>query len=445
MSIECDRELQKYVDLEEERQKNSLTLIASENYVFPDVYRYSGSFLTNKYSEGRVGARYYGGTKYIDMIEELCQKRALALFGLDPSLWGVCVQPYSGSVANFSAYSAMIQPGGKIMGMNLPAGGHLTHGFQTKAKKISGTSLYFSSFPYGVDKNGELDYHAIRAQFNEVQPEILICGYSAHSQDINYAELKDIVGDSAFLYGDVSHISALIAAGLMNSPFEHCDVVMTTTHKGLRGPRGGIIFYRKNATIKGVAHNLEAKMHSAVFPLMQGGPHNQTIAGTAHAMYMASLPDFKEYARQVVSNAKVLEEFFTQNKYDIVTGSTVNHMIIVDLTSKGVTGAEVEEMCDIIGVSINKNTVPTDTSPFNPSGIRLGTYAITTRGFREAQTRRVAEVIHAAVEILQAHKEERAGVSVQEWMHASKIVESKEVADARLKVHQLAELFPVPE
>lgn len=445
MGTEIDRELHSYIEKEEERQKTTLTLIASENYVFPYVYACSGSFLTNKYSEGKVGARYYGGTEYIDKIEDLCQKRALSLFRLDPSVWGVCVQPYSGSVANFSAYSALIGPGGKIMGMNLPAGGHLTHGFQTKVKKVSGTSLYFSSHPYGVDENGNLDYDLIRKQFEEVQPEILICGYSAHSQDIDYAELKDIVKDKAVLYGDISHISALISAGLMNNAFEYCDVVMTTTHKGLRGPRSGLIFYRKNITINGKQMNLEGAMHSAVFPLMQGGPHNQTIAGTAHAMLMASQPEFKEYAKQVIKNAKVLEKFFTDRKYSIVTGSTVNHMVIIDLSNKNVTGIDLEGLCDIIGISTNKNTVPKDTSPFRPSGIRLGTYAVTTRGFKEKETEEIAEIVDLAVEFLQNRQEERKGLSIKEWTDKFNIKDAEEIKEAIRKVRHLAELFPIPE
>lgn len=445
MNIEGDRELEEYVALEENRQRKTLTLIASENYVFPGVYKCSGSLLTNKYSEGKVGARYYGGTVYIDMIEELCQKRALALFDLDPALWGVCVQPYSGSVANFSAYSALIQPGGKIMGMNLPAGGHLTHGFQTKAKKVSGTSLYFSSHPYGVDENGLLNYKEIRKQFEDVQPEILICGYSAHSQDINYAELRNIVGDSAFLYADISHISALIAAGLLNNPFEYCDVIMTTTHKGLRGPRSGMIIYRKSVTVKNTEHNLEAKMHSAVFPLMQGGPHNQTIAGTAHAMLMAASPEFKTYAQHVLSNAKVLANFFSSRNYSIVTGSTANHMIIVDLTNKHVTGAEVEDICGLLGITINKNTVPKDTSPFKPSGIRLGTYAITTRGFKKKETEKVAECIHFAIELLRESAENRKQMPVHEWVEKNNILSLESVLEVQKQILQLAEAFPIPE
>lgn len=443
--MERDSELWTYVKKEENRQKSTLTLIASENYAFPDVYEYSGSFLTNKYSEGRVGERYYGGTKYIDKIEELCQKRALSLFNLDPSIWGVCVQSYSGSIANFSAYSALIGPGGKIMGMNLPAGGHLTHGFQTKTKKVSGTSLYFSSHPYGVNPNGEIDYKEIRKQFEEVQPEILICGYSAHSQDINYAELKDIVQDKAVLYGDISHISALISAGLMNNPFEHCDILMTTTHKGLRGPRGGLIFYKKSITIKGKSIDLERSMHSAVFPLMQGGPHNQAIAGIAHSMLMASYPEFKAYASQVIKNAKVLANYFTERNYSIVTKSTVNHMIIIDLSSKNITGADLEVLCDLIGISTNKNTVPKDTSPLRPSGIRLGTYGITTRGFKEKETVQVAEIIHTAVEFLISHQENRKDQTIQRWIDSSDIINTKEIKDSIKKVNDLAALFPIPE
>ncbi|KAI5161989.1 glycine hydroxymethyltransferase [Nematocida ausubeli] len=447
MSVEQDSQLKEYVDQEENRQRNSLTLIASENYVFPEIYKYSGSLLTNKYSEGKVGARYYGGTKYIDAIESLCQKRALALFGLDPNEWGVCVQPYSGSVANFSAYSALIGPGGKIMGMNLPAGGHLTHGFQTKTRKVSGTSLYFASYPYEVDEKGVLDYSIIEKQVNEINPELLICGYSAHSQDINYQKLRSIIGSNAFLYADISHISALIACNLMNSPFAHCDVVMTTTHKGLRGPRGAIIIYRKSVTIKGKEYNLEQRMHQAVFPLMQGGPHNQTIAGIAHAMHMAAQPEFKKYGEQVLANSKVMCKFFQEKGYNIITGSTVNHMIIIDLGNMNVGGQEVETFCDSLGISINKNSVPRDKgSLFTPSGIRLGTYALTTRGFKEDDIVFVAGMIDSVISLLKETAEERKGYKTLEaWMQEKNILQTSSMQRIIQQVSYFTQVFQIPE
>ncbi|KAI5171584.1 glycine hydroxymethyltransferase [Nematocida sp. LUAm3] len=450
MKITQDIELQKILKKEEDRQKNTITLIASENYVFPEVYRTSGSVLTNKYAEGRVGARYYGGTMYIDEMEILCQKRALKAFGVDEKEWGVAVQPYSGSIANLSAYAALTKPGGKIMGMNLPAGGHLTHGFQTPTKKISASSLFFSSHPYSVDAEGRMDYQEIEKEFQKVQPDILICGYSAHSQDIDYKRLREIAGDKAFLYADISHISALIVGGAMNNPFTYCDVVMTTTHKGLRGPRGAMIFYRKSVAVRGVSHNLDAAIHSSVFPLVQGGPHNHTISGIANAMHMVSLPEFKEYTKQVIKNAQRMQKKFTSLGYSIVTGSTVNHMMIIDLRNMGVGGSQVESVCDLLGISINKNTVPGDTSPFNPSGIRVGTYAITTRGFNEEETEELVSIIDYAVCVAKSYKESQKPLakdqtsSLLDWIETSKIMLSEEALKAKNKIAYLTNTHPIP-
>jgi glycine hydroxymethyltransferase len=401
VALENDKELEDMIKGEEGREENTLTLIASENYVFPEIYKISGSVLTNKYSEGRVGARYYGGTEWVDKVESLCQKRALDLFSLDPEMWGVSVQPHSGSIANFSAYSALTKPGGKIMGMDLPSGGHLTHGFQTKTKKVSGTSLYFTSSPYVVNTKGEIDYEDLQKRYSEFSPEILICGYTAHSQDIDYKRLKELCGDNSFLLADISHITALVAAGLMNNPFEHCDVVTMTTHKGLRGPRGAMIFYRKEVTKRGVTRNLDQDVSSAVFPLMQGGPHNHTIGGIAYALKMAKSDEFKEYARRVVTNAKVFAEVLREKGYSVLTGGTVNHMVLVDLKNKEVGGGEVEHLCEVLGISINKNAVPGDKNPLNPSGIRLGTYGITTRGMRETDTKYLSEIVDRVVVLCQ--------------------------------------------
>ncbi|OAG28791.1 glycine hydroxymethyltransferase [Nematocida displodere] len=445
MTTYQDIELEHLIKEEEQRQDNTLTMIASENYVFPYVYACSGSMLTNKYSEGRVGARYYGGTAYIDLIEDLCQKRALKLFNLDPEVWGASVQPYSGSVANFAAYSAMTVPGGKIMGMDLPSGGHLTHGFQTKAKKISGTSLYFSSHPYTVTDKGVIDYDALEEQFNQVLPDILICGYSAHSQDLQYERLRSIAGNRAFLFADISHISALISAGLMNSPFEHCDVVMTTTHKGLRGPRGAIIFFKKSVTVSGTTHNLDQKVNSAVFPLLQGGPHNHTIAGIAHALEMASRPEFKASLQQVVKNSQVLVRVLKNKGYNIVTESTVNHIALVDLRNKNIKGQDVETVCDFLGLTINKNAVPNDQSFFKPSGIRLGTYAITTRGLKEEETERLALIIDFAACMALAHQESGSSLALSEWLCEKSPERQKMLLDVQNQIAALARQFPVPK
>ncbi|KAI5186748.1 glycine hydroxymethyltransferase [Nematocida homosporus] len=439
-----DTELHVALRSEEARQQKTLTLIASENYVFPDVYLYAGSVLTNKYSEGRVGARYYGGTQYIDVIESMCQARALSLFGLDPAVWGVSVQPYSGSVANFAAYSALIGPGGKIMGMNLPSGGHLTHGFQTKSKKVSATSLYFSSFPYRVTEEGFIDYDELREQFLEVCPEILICGYSAHSQDLDYQQLRDIVGDKAFLYADISHIAGIIAAGRMNSPFTYCDVVMTTTHKSLRGPRGAVIFYRKSVTVKDTVYDLDQRINSAVFPFLQGGPHNQTIAGIAHAMYMAAQPEYQQYIDQVLLNAKAMARAFQARNYQILTGSTTNHMLIIDLKNKHVGGSEVEFVCDLLNLNINKNTVPKDTSPLKPSGIRVGVYAITTRGLKEADATFIVEVIDFAVSICTRYTQSNPTLPISQWLTNERITTDPDFIKYHNKILALSETHPAP-
>lgn len=441
LGLEEDKYMDDMVRLEEERQNETVTLIASENYAFPRVYAYSGSMLTNKYSEGRPRARYYGGTSCIDAIEEAAQKRALELFKLDPETWGVSVQPYSGSIANFSAYSALTRPGGKIMGMNLPAGGHLTHGFQTKTKKVSGASLYFESHPYGVSDCGLLDYQAIAEQFEEVQPDILICGYSAYSRDIEYDRLREIVGNRAFLYADISHISAIIAAGRMNSPFPHCDVVMTTTHKGLRGPRGALIYYRKEASVKEKKYNLDALINSAVFPLMQGGPHNHTIAGIGYALLLAGHSEFGTYIDAVLRNSRAISQAFLDGGYTVVSGGTDNHMFLVDLENKGVNGAQVEAVCDLIDLSINKNTVPGDASPMNPSGIRIGSYAGTTRGLGEKDFIELFEVIDYVVKFISRTNKSGTAESFAEWKN--RIASSDSLADQRKKVRGLARKYPV--
>jgi len=438
-----DEELDAYVEQEEKRQKNGITLIASENYAFPGVYKYCGSLLTNKYSEGRVGARYYGGTEIIDKIEELCQKRALELFGLEEKAWGVSVQPYSGSIANFSAYSAMVAPGGKIMGLSLPSGGHLTHGFQTKSKKISASSLYFSSHQYEVEEDGRISYEKLEKQFEEVFPEVLICGYSAHSQDIDYKRLREIVRNRGFLYADISHISALVSAGLMNSPFEHCDAVMTTTHKGLRGPRGALIYYKKTVSILGKTFDMDTKINSAVFPLVQGGPHNHTIAAIAHTMKMASTQDFKDYAKQVAKNAQEMRRFFTSNGYKVVTGETVNHMVLLDLKNKEVSGEEVETVCEALGISVNKNSVPKDISVLRPSGVRLGTYAITTRGMREPESKKVAELVDLAVKSVQSYKKTKTSKTIKQWI-SEEVENNEDLRSAKNTVINLTQRFKIP-
>ncbi|AFN82470.1 serine-glycine hydroxymethyltransferase [Encephalitozoon romaleae SJ-2008] len=393
-----DPELHALINGETERQKKTINLIASENYVHQSVMEANGSILTNKYSEGRVGERYYGGTHWIDRIEALCQKRALELFSLDPDVWGVNVQAYSGSPANFAVYTGLVPPGGKIMGLDLPSGGHLTHGYKTRTRKISATSVYFDSRSYKIGSDGLIDYSGLEESFMEFLPHLLICGYSAYSRDIDYKRLSMIANkNNAFLFGDISHISPLIASGLMESPFKYCDVVMTTTHKGLRGPRGALIFYRRSVRKGEEVVDLETKINFAVFPMLQGGPHNHTIAGIASMLLHAKSPSFVEYARRVVENSKTLCNHLLSLGYKVPTGGTDNHMFLVDLRGKGVDGSIVEHMCDALEISVNRNTVVGDTSPLNPSGIRVGTYAVTARGFGADEMKEVGDIINSIV------------------------------------------------
>ncbi|WEL37762.1 serine-glycine hydroxymethyltransferase [Encephalitozoon hellem] len=441
-----DPELYALIGGEVERQKRTINLIASENYAHLSVMEASGSVLTNKYSEGKVGGRYYGGTEWVDRIEVLCQKRALDLFSLDPEVWGVNVQAYSGSPANFAVYTGIVPPGGRIMGLDLPCGGHLTHGYKTKTRKISATSVYFDSKPYRIGDDGLIDYSGLEKSFMEFLPQILICGYSAYSRDIDYKRLSQIASkNNAFLFADISHISPLIASGLMESPFRHCDVVMTTTHKGLRGPRGALIFYRKSVRKGEDVVDLETKINFAVFPMLQGGPHNHTIAGIASALLHARTPSFAEYTSRVVENSRALCNYLLSLGFEIPTGGTDNHMFLVDLRSKGVDGSIVEQVCDRLGVSVNRNTVVGDTSPLNPSGIRIGTYAVTARGFGTSEMKEVGDIINGIVTLC---REMSMGKRMSK-AEVEKAVSSKEfmcndlVVDLRRRISNLVEAYPI--
>lgn len=401
MQEEClsslDPEIYSYIKQEEKRQKGSLNLIASENFTPVSVLQANASVLTNKYSEGYPGKRYYGGTQYIDKIETLCQQRALELFKLDKNEWGVNVQALSGSSANLAVYTALIGPNGKILGMDLPSGGHLTHGYQSKTKKISASSLFFQSYNYKVDKDNLLNYDDIKSKFEECKPDIFVCGYSAYSRDIDYHKIRNIVGDK-FLMADIAHISGLVATGLLNSPFEYCDVVTMTTHKTLRGPRGALIFYRKNVTQNGVKINLEEKINFAVFPCLQGGPHNNAIAGIAVALKIARSEDYRNYCKQIVKNSQAMADELIRLGYKVLTGGTDNHMVIIDMTNY-LSGSEAELVCERANIIINKNATPDSTSPFNPKGARLGTPALTTRGLNENDFVYVTQLFNRAIQI----------------------------------------------
>ncbi|KAI5168439.1 glycine hydroxymethyltransferase [Pancytospora epiphaga] len=379
---EYDPELHQIIKDEEARQKETLNLIASENYTSISVLQANSSVLTNKYSEGKIGARYYGGNINIDRIETICKERALKLFNLDPNVWDVNVQTLSGAVANIAVYTGLVGRDGKIMGLDLPSGGHLSHGYQTKTRKISATSMFFNSKAYKCNIDGLIDYEVLEKEFKEFQPDLLICGGSAYVREFDYKKFREIAGDTLLMM-DMAHVSGFIATGCMANPFEYCDIVTTTTHKILRGPRGGMIFYKKKRMYKNELFDLQGAIEGAVFPGIQGGPHNQKIAALAVALKQAATQEYKEYTEQVLRNAKAMGEEFKRMGYNLLTGGTDCHMILVSVSELG--GSEADKICDLAGISINKNCVVGDKSPLSPSAIRLGTPALTTRGFKEAE------------------------------------------------------------
>jgi glycine hydroxymethyltransferase len=440
---EHDPELYDIIEKEKWRQWSGLELIASENLTSKAVMECLGSCLTNKYSEGYPGKRYYGGQEYIDMIENLCRDRALAAFGLNPDEWGVNVQPYSGSPANFETFTALLRPHDRIMGLDLPSGGHLTHGFYTFDKKekvrkaVSATSTYFESLPYRVHpETGEIDYDALEAQANLFKPAMLIAGGSAYPLEIDYARFRKIADDNgSMLMMDMAHISGLVATGNAASPFEYCDVVTTTTHKTLRGPRAGMIFYRKDS------RDFDNKISMAVFPGLQGGPHMHQVAALAAQLKEVSTPEFKEYATQVRVNASALGERLTSHGYKMCSGGTVNHMLLWDMRATGVSGAKMQSICDECAITLNKNTVPGDTSALNPGGVRLGSSALTTRGFNVAHFHQVADFLHRAVQI-SVDIQKQSGKTLKAFKDA--LPANEAVAQLKLDVKNFATQFPMP-
>jgi glycine hydroxymethyltransferase len=404
--VNTDAELNAIVEREKARQRKTIVLIASENFTSKAVMEAVGSVMTNKYSEGYPGARYYGGNEFIDQAENLCRDRALETYGLSSSEWGVNVQPLSGSPANFFVYSAVLQPHDRIMALDLPSGGHLSHGFQTDKKKVSMVSKYFEVLPYRLnDKTGYIDMDEVELFARRFRPKLVVCGASAYSRHIDFAHFRKIADEiGALLLCDMAHISGLVAGGAHPSPFPHVDIVTTTTHKSLRGPRGSMIFFRKGERGKDekgnpIMYNLENPINESVFPGHQGGPHNHTISGLAVALKMAQSPVFKEYQAQVVKNSKAMAEAFKGLGHEIVSGGTDNHLILINLKAKGVNGAKAETICDLVNIATNKNTVPGDKSALNPSGLRLGTPAMTSRGLLEKDFQQVAQFVDRAVAI----------------------------------------------
>ncbi len=409
---ELDPEIASVIRSEFYRQKSSINLIASENYAPQAVLDAVGSVLTNKYAEGYPGSRYYGGAEHVDKIERLCQSRALELFSLSPDKWGVNVQALSGSPANFAVYSALLEPNDRLMALDLPHGGHLSHGYQTETRKVSMVSKFWQSMPYGLDvKMGLIDYEECAKMVRRFRPKLLICGASSYARKIDFEKFRHMADSAnAILMCDMAHIAGLVAAGLHPSPFEFADVVTTTTHKTLRGPRGALIFYRKglkSAPAFQEHYDFEKRINLTVFPGLQGGPHEHTIAGIAVALRMAKSCAFREYQEQVLENCRVLEKVFKKHNIDMVSDGSDNHLILIDLGSKNVTGNQVEKACELVNIVLNKNTVPGDKSAINPSGMRVGTPAMTSRGLVESDFEHVGEfiarAIHATQRIVKSH------------------------------------------
>ena len=379
-----DPEIQKAIDQELSRQREKLEMIASENIVSTAVMQAQGSILTNKYAEGYPGKRYYGGCEYVDIVEQLAIDRAKKLFGAEYAN----VQPYSGAQANTAVYFALLEPGDTILGMNLTDGGHLTHGSPVN---ISGK--YFKIIPYGVDKETErIDYDELERLAKEHQPKLIVGGASAYSRVIDFERMAQIAKSvGAYLMVDMAHIAGLVAAGLHPSPVPYADVVTTTTHKTLRGPRGGLILCRDAEFGK--------QFNKAIFPGIQGGPLMHVVAAKAVAFKEALSDEFKVYQQQVLDNAKALADELVKKGFRIVSGGTDNHLMLVDLRSKNITGKEAQFLLDEIGITANRNTIPFEPlSPFVTSGIRLGTPALTTRGLKEEDIREVADIIADVIE-----------------------------------------------
>ncbi|ODV86043.1 hypothetical protein CANARDRAFT_22828 [[Candida] arabinofermentans NRRL YB-2248] len=450
---DIDPEMYEILQLEKARQKNSITLIPSENFTSKAVMDLLGSEMQNKYSEGYPGERYYGGNEFIDMAESLCQKRALEAFRLDPAQWGVNVQPLSGAPANLYAYSAIMEVGDRMMGLDLPHGGHLSHGYQTPSTKISYISKYFQTMPYRLnEETGLIDYDTLEKTAVLFRPKVIVAGASAYARTIDYPRMRAIADKvGAYLMSDMAHISGLVAAEVTESPFPYSDIVTTTTHKSLRGPRGAMIFFRKGirkVTKKGkeIPYELEKKINFSVFPAHQGGPHNHTISALSVALKQTTTPEYKKYQKDVVENASLFADALKKRGFELVSDGTDTHLILINLKSKKIDGARAEAVLERANIAANKNTVPGDVSALFPSGLRVGTPAMTTRGFMGEEFEKVAEFIDLAVELTIKIKSREEGKTAAEKLANFKklAAEDEEVKKLAEEVKNFVSQYPVP-
>eukprot|EP00758_Cryptobia_borreli_P002860 Tbor_TRINITY_DN3348_c0_g1::TRINITY_DN3348_c0_g1_i1::g.23470::m.23470/K00600/glyA, SHMT; glycine hydroxymethyltransferase len=443
--VEHDPAIADIIQKEMARQYRGLEMIASENFTSKAVIDCLGSALTNKYAEGEVGNRYYGGTKYVDEVEALAKERSLMAFGLDPKEWGVNVQPYSGSPANFAVYTGLLKPHDRIMGLDLPSGGHLTHGFYTAKKKISATSIFFESFPYRVDSEGVIDYAELERISDIYRPSMVIIGASAYTKDYEYQRIRTMCDSlGCLLMMDMAHTAGLIAGKVLRSPFPFCDVVTTTTHKSLCGPRSGMIFFRKIG-LDGKPTDYESRINQAVFPGLQGGPHIHQIAGIATQMKEVCSENWPAYAATIQANARSLAKEMMALGHKLIGNGTDNHLVLWNVKDVGLTGSKVEKLLENLSISVNKNTIPGDKSALSPGGIRLGVCALTTRQMKPEHMVNIAGFLNRAV-ILGQKIQAACGAKLAKEFFAAMEKEPHvtEIAALREEVEDFATKFVMP-